>query len=132
MTPQRIAILRKQLAQLEAERADRVRRGASVPVWFDHMIERRRAQLTAAELHSFRPAQATGKALTAIGGMYGIRRRWFGLEPDARFRKRVYAGLTARALPELAQIQRNNRAIVYAVGVALLCILASVVKVALQ
>lgn len=85
MTPQRIAILRKQLAQLEAERADRVRRGASVPVWFDHMLDKRRAQLHDAE----RPAV-------------------------------------------MHQIQRNNRAIVYAVGVALLCILASVVKVALQ
>lgn len=49
MTPQRIAILRKQLAQLEAERADRVRRGASVPVWFDHMLDKRRVQLRGAE-----------------------------------------------------------------------------------
>lgn len=49
MTPQRIAILRKQLAQLEAERADRVRRGANVPAWFDHMLDKRRAQLRGAE-----------------------------------------------------------------------------------
>jgi hypothetical protein len=49
MTPERIAILRKHLAQLEAERADRVRRGAPVPVWFDHMLDKRRAQLRAAE-----------------------------------------------------------------------------------
>ena len=78
MTPQRIAILRKQLAQLEAERADRVRRGASVPVWFDHMLEKRRAQLHEASappapVRTHRPiwplAIATLGALLALLGV---------------------------------------------------------------
>ena len=56
MTPQRIAILRKQLAQLEAERADRVRRGATVPAWFDHMLDKRRAQLREASAPPAMPA----------------------------------------------------------------------------
>ena len=88
MTPQRIAILRKQLAQLEAERADRVRRGATVPAWFDHMLDKRRAQLREAA------------------------------QPQR--------GSAART------IQRNNRIMLYAIGIALVCVLASVVKVALQ
>lgn len=78
MTPQRIAILRKQLAQLEAERADRVRRGASVPVWFDHMLDKRRTQLREASTppapaRAHRPiwplAVATLAALIAVLGV---------------------------------------------------------------
>lgn len=42
-------------------------------------------------LHPALPVQ--GKSLTTIGALYGVRRRWFGLEPDAYFRKRI---LTAR------------------------------------
>lgn len=41
-------------------------------------------------------ARAKGKALTAIGCMYGVRRRWFGLEPDFLYRPRLLAALTAK------------------------------------
>jgi hypothetical protein len=33
---------------------------------------------------------AKGKALTKIGLLYGQKRRWFGLEPDFLFRKRLW------------------------------------------
>lgn len=32
---------------------------------------------------------AKGKALTKIGLLYGQKRRWFGLEPDFLFRRRL-------------------------------------------
>ena len=45
MNDARVRKLQRELKQLEAERADRVRRGAPVPTWFDHMLDKRRTQL---------------------------------------------------------------------------------------
>lgn len=47
MNTVQIRMLRAELARLEAERKDRLARGADVPQWFDHLIERRRQQLAA-------------------------------------------------------------------------------------
>jgi hypothetical protein len=39
---------------------------------------------------AFRPHMSR-RGLTAIGLVLGLKRRWFGLEPDFLFRERVYA-----------------------------------------
>ncbi len=41
---------------------------------------------------------ARGKELTNIARNYGVYRRWFGLEPDFIFRKRVYVAIEAFAV----------------------------------
>lgn len=45
MNEARVRKLQRELRQLEAERANRVRRGAAIPAWFDHMLDKRRTQL---------------------------------------------------------------------------------------
>lgn len=35
-------------------------------------------------------------ALDALAGLYGIKRRWFGLEPDFMLRRRTYAAIIPR------------------------------------
>jgi len=49
--------------------------------------------------------QAHGEALTRIACLYGVRRRWFGLEPDFLFRKRVYEAAEAFAISSQHRMQ---------------------------
>lgn len=37
-----------------------------------------------------------GKYLTKLGELYGVRRKWFGLEPDFLFRRRLLNKLKMR------------------------------------
>lgn len=37
-----------------------------------------------------------GKHLTKLGELYGIKRKWFGLEPDFLFRERLISKLKMR------------------------------------
>lgn len=43
---------------------------------------------------------AKGKALTKLAELNGFKRRWFGLEPDFIFRKRVLKNLTEPPKPK--------------------------------
>ena len=42
--------------------------------------------------------QAKGRALTALAGIYGVRRRWFGFEPDFLLRRRALRAIGAAFL----------------------------------
>jgi len=44
--------------------------------------------------------RAKGKHLTAIGKMWGIKRKWFGLEPDFMYRRRILSLLITTTRPK--------------------------------
>lgn len=41
-----------------------------------------------------KPTTARRSDLDVLAGYYGVRRRWFGLEPDRMLRRRTYAAIT--------------------------------------
>lgn len=42
-----------------------------------------------------KPQRANRKALNVWGATFGVKRRWFGLEPNFIFRRRILDALTA-------------------------------------